>query len=159
MRYLRKYNDNVSEKIDCKYRTGYSEQELKDIFALNLEDNNEFDVSDIRVVIGPHLNGEEIGKIVAIVTLVEDFCNNPDYISLLNQCAFMLNGVMLQVDISKIKLMIANKNKELLNMIGRKYDLAISPITVRINQSDNRSGNIWLNHHHVEFIVNKVHTT
>jgi hypothetical protein len=142
MRYLRKYNDNVSEKIDCKYRTGYSEQELKDIFALNLEDNNEFDVSDIRVVIGPHLNGEEIGKIVAIVTLVEDFSSNPDYIS-------------LQGDISKIKLMIANKNKELLNMIGRKYDLVISTtISVRINQSDNRSGNIY----NVEFIVNKIHT-
>lgn len=147
MKYLRKYNDNVSEKIDCKYRTGYSEQELKDIFALNLEDNNEFDVSDIRVVIGPHLNGEEIGKIVAIVTLVEDFSSNPDYISL--QGDFSRRN-----SFNEIKLMIANKNKELLNMIGRKYDLAISPITVRINQSDNRSGMIY----NVEFIVNKIHT-
>jgi len=50
MKYLKRYNENSSDESGCKNKVGYTEQELKDIFQLNLEDNSEFDVLDIRVI-------------------------------------------------------------------------------------------------------------
>jgi len=49
MKYLKRYNENVSDDDICKLKTRYSQQELKDIFMLNLEGNNEFDVLGIEV--------------------------------------------------------------------------------------------------------------
>lgn len=126
MKYLRKYNEN--ELDDFRSKTGYSEQELKDIFMLNLEDNDKFDISDISVkswVIPVADKNFDVG-IGIIVELTEDFSNNQEFLSLhtlKHEWAKALSKGNRYID-----EYISNVNKKLVDIIGRKYDLEINII-------------------------------
>ena len=127
MKYLRKYNEetipNSLLEFNCKHKTGYSEEELIDIFTLNLEDNKEFDVIDAsaEVVPGELYRGPDlmssITKGIVAVKLTEDFSNNKDYLSQkINYDDLYVNS-MLPI--------VKRANKKLLDVIGKKYDLVI----------------------------------
>jgi hypothetical protein len=166
MIYLKKYNENKSNESTCEFITGYSEQELIDIFELNLEDNTEFDVFNVSVSVIPHSflqSANSWGRVKApraavIVSIVEDFGNNLGYLNIVKDNILKWSHPLTieqqkskNIYIESIRPMIKNINTKLLSVIGRKYDLMLNVIEVKINQSDN----IRKNRYSIEFTVNK----
>lgn len=141
MRYLKRYNENVSSDT-CKLKTGYSQQELKDIYMLNLEGSNEFDVLGIEVriwTVPAALTSH--GKIDNEIHLEieEDFGANSKFD--ISEVRILSSGI--SIPIMSLCEYASNLNKRLIDMVGRKYDLEIeidpddsswsSPTTLHMN--------------------------
>jgi hypothetical protein len=117
MKYLRRYNESWSHDDVCKSLTGYSYEELKSIFELNLEDNGEFELTDIDGIInhvGP--NDDEVMSL----ELIEDFGDNAE---ISNALTSLKSREIITDEIARI-------NTKILYVIARKYDLDIYNIDV-----------------------------
>ena len=130
MRYLKRYNEATDSH---KALTGYTKQELLDIFTISLEDNTDFEIIEVYVMDGVY---------GAIIEIIEDF-NNSKNVELLSPP--VSNNT--QASISLIKMI----NTKLLNVIGKKYDLDVSACDVRVLNQDVYSANKYK----VMFVVKK----
>jgi hypothetical protein len=111
VKYLKRYNEGID-----MFKT-YTKDELEEIFLLNLEDNTEFDLVNIELIV---LNPDDPLSNY-IIKLTENFTNN----ALLDISKFA------KMRLIRIKRQIViDKNKRLLYKIGKKYDLDICNITI-----------------------------
>ena len=95
----------------------YTKDELEEIFLLNLEDNVEFDLVNIELIV---LNPDDPLSNY-IIKLTENFTNN----ALLDMSKFA------KMRLIRIKRQIViDVNKRLLYKIGKKYDLDICNIAI-----------------------------
>ena len=128
MKYLRRYNESWSHDAVCKSLTGYTYEELKAIFELNLEDNSEFELSNVDGIIdneGP--NDIEVMSI----ELIEDFSNN-------NMIAKHTANSSGYSQREVINDEIARINTKILYLIAKKYDLNIYNIDVLDYRGNNK---------------------
>jgi len=128
MKYLHKYNEATDSH---KALTGYTKQELLDIFKINLEDNTDFEIIEVYVMDGG-----------AIIEIVEDF-NNSKNVELLSPP--ISNSTSQSINLIKMI------NTKLLNIIGKKYDLDVSACDVRVLNQGIYGGNKYK----VMFVVKK----
>lgn len=140
MKYLKRYNESIDKVDTCIELTGYTFDQLKNIFQLNLEDNGEFEVLDVHGWLLPCDNEFDTDqrKIVSI-ELTEDFGEEFSY-SPLRQYA---RGAQ--------EYYITTTSKKLLDVIAKKYDLKIGKVELR--------GMLGNNEFRVSFRVEKNNTT
>ena len=104
MKYLRRYNEVRMfsyEDVVIKSTTGYTVDELKDIFKLNLEDNGKFDLSGIDIYVTrvqEHVH----------VALAEYFGDNYDFSNMNSEA---------------VRRILLDLNIKMLEKIARKYNL------------------------------------
>jgi hypothetical protein len=125
MKYLRRYNESYNT---CKSLTGYSYDELKEIFELNLEDNSEFELSNVDGIIdneGP--NDIEVMSI----ELIEDFSNNDMIAKYTANSSGYSQREVINDEIARI-------NTKILYLIAKKYDLNIYNIDVLDYRGNNQ---------------------
>ena len=135
MKYLKKYNESIDKVATCMELTGYTYDELVDLFTLNLEDNSEFEVVRITGYLIPDLPSI---KDVVSMSLLEDISS---------ENAERLKNAKLD----QREHHISTFNKKLLDMIGKKYDLKIGKVELR--------GMLGGNRYRVAFTVEKNNTT
>lgn len=107
MRYLKKYNEarynaRINDEL-CKSLSGYTSDELQDIFKLNLEDNDKFDLLDVAVFIESEGDSESVA-----IELSEYYGDNYDFTNM---------------NTRSVRRSIRDINTLLLNRIAMKYDL------------------------------------
>jgi len=152
MKYLKKYNESIassSDKVDtCMELTGYTYDELVDLFTLNLEDNSEFEVVSITGYLLPtHIhNFHYINRSIVSIEITEDISS--ENAELLNNAIHNLRNSM---QVAQREYHISIFNKKLLDMIGKKYDLKIGKFELR--------GMLGGNRYRVAFTVEKNNTT
>jgi len=143
MKYLKPYNESIDKVDTCMELTGYTYDELVDLFTLNLEDNSEFEVVSVTGYLLPtHIHNRSIVSI----EITEDISS--ENAELLNNA---INNLRNSMQVAQREYHISIFNKKLLDVIGKKYDLEIGKVELR--------GMLGGKRYRVGFTVEKNNTT
>ena len=109
MKYLKPYNESIDKVDTCMELTGYTYDELVDLFTLNLEDNSEFEVVSVTGYLLPtHIHNRSIVSI----EITEDISS--ENAELLNNA---INNLRNSMQVAQREYHISIFNKKLLDVI------------------------------------------